>query len=229
MIMTITYLFALPSVNDALADPSGLPLLYVFKQALPRGGVNALTVLILTLVAASNIMNTACTARETFAFARDSGLPWSQWISTMHPQRQIPVNSIVLSCSISIILCLINLGSAEAVNIIISLSVAAPMVYYFIPICCMFCRRLGQPGWLQSSSFRLGRAGVFVNLMALCYLMFSFFWSLWPTYALFNVGTFKWSCAMLSGTVIFCIGYYYINGRRRYKGPVADIRRSLRA
>jgi amino acid transporter len=81
IILVVTFLFAIPSVEDALNDPTGFPFLYVFQQALPPGGTAAVTAIVLFLVTASNISFNASTARQTFAFARDKGLPFSSFIS----------------------------------------------------------------------------------------------------------------------------------------------------
>lgn len=81
LILLITYLFSIPSVDDALADPTGYPFLYVFRSSMSTGAVNALTVLVLVLVIASNIDFGASASRQAFAFARDNGLPFSSWIS----------------------------------------------------------------------------------------------------------------------------------------------------
>lgn len=66
----ISFLFALPSVADAVNDPSGFPLVYVLNLA----GVPNLTVglmfLQLLLLMVSNVAYQAATARQTFAFAR---------------------------------------------------------------------------------------------------------------------------------------------------------------
>lgn len=81
LIMTITYLFAMPSVDDAINDPTGFPMMYVFQQAMPVKGTIVLTVLMMVLLMAGNISYQASTARQAFAFARDNGLPFSSWIA----------------------------------------------------------------------------------------------------------------------------------------------------
>ena len=81
ILLLITYLSCIPSVDDAVNDPSGYPFLYVFQQSMSTGAVNALTTLLLVLVVASNIGFNTSTSRQTFAFARDNGLPFSKWIS----------------------------------------------------------------------------------------------------------------------------------------------------
>jgi choline transport protein len=83
LVLCITFLFAIPSVDDALSldvNPSGYPFIYVLQQCMPNGGVAAITAIIIFIVTASNISFNASTARQTFAFARDHGLPFSRWI-----------------------------------------------------------------------------------------------------------------------------------------------------
>lgn len=135
LILLTSYLFALPSVPAALADPTGYPFLYIFRTALPHSGTNALTILLLLLVIASNISYNASTARQTFAFARDHGLPFESWIGAVSSARRIPINSIALTGIITVLLSLINVGSNVAFNAIISLQVVAIMLTYTISVC----------------------------------------------------------------------------------------------
>jgi choline transport protein len=103
-IFLITFLFSIPSVTDAVNDPSGFPFLYVFQQAMPVAGTQILTTVILIVFFGGNVSINASTARQTFAFARDNGLPFSSWIGKVHSTRMVPANAIWLSFGISIIL-----------------------------------------------------------------------------------------------------------------------------
>ena len=77
----ISYLFCMPSVTDALADPTGFPFIYVFQQATDSvRGTTGMTVVILLLITMITISAMASTSRQTFAFARDGGLPFGTWL-----------------------------------------------------------------------------------------------------------------------------------------------------
>lgn len=56
----------------------------------------------------------ASTSRQTFAFARDKGLPGYKWIGAVHPRLMIPLNAILVTFGFTILLSLINLGSTFA-------------------------------------------------------------------------------------------------------------------
>lgn len=83
LIVLTTFLFAIPSVADTL-DPtiniSGYAFIYVFQQCSYHGGIVLFTLLFLIMVTAT-VDAQASTARQTFAFARDHGLPFGGWLS----------------------------------------------------------------------------------------------------------------------------------------------------
>jgi amino acid transporter len=222
-VLLVTFLFATPSVKDALDDITGFPFLYVFKNATSTAGVNGLTAIILIPVIFSNILFNASTSRQTFAFARDNGLPFSRWIGKVDAKRQIPVNAIALSCIISCALSLINIGSDTAFNAIISLNVAALMYTYIISISCVIYRKIWHPETLPLRRWDMGRWGLTINIIALLYSFFALFWSFWPGDVAVTLDNFNWSVVIFGGVFILSLGMYVIKGRKEYVGPAAIV------
>ncbi|KAF9073083.1 putative GABA permease [Rhodocollybia butyracea] len=223
VIFYTTYLFAVVSVDDALDDPSGFPFIYVLRNTLSLRGVNALTSIILLPILASNISFTAATSRQTWAFARDHGPPCSNWISKVSDSKQIPSNSVALTCVITILLSLINIGSTVAFNVIISLQVAALMFSYGISISCILHRRLVHPELLPPAQWNLGRWGVLINAIGIAYVVFGFFWSFWPNSIPIDPMNFNWSVVIFLGVLLFCLVMYMVEGRKVYHGPVVIV------
>lgn len=87
-IMLITYLYSMPNVTHAINEVSGFPMIYVFRQAMSISSVMTIIVFFIVVLMAGNISFQAATARQTFAFARDHGLPFSSWLSKV---RNVPV------------------------------------------------------------------------------------------------------------------------------------------
>ncbi len=81
LIMLVTFLFCVPSVSEATTYP--YPFLYVLQSSMSLGLVNGITILLLILGMVSNIDASASASRQAFALARDRGLPFSRWISTV--------------------------------------------------------------------------------------------------------------------------------------------------
>ena len=179
-IITIAFIFSIPSIDDCLNDPSGFPLIYVLNLSLSPTGTLGMFILSLILIMLGNISYQASTARQTFAFARDQGLPFSHWIGRINTRAGIPVNAILLSAVITFLLSLINIGNADAFNAIISLSAVALMGTYVISIGCLLHRRVTAPHLLPAARWNLGSAGVAVNSAALAWAGFTWFWMFWP-------------------------------------------------
>ncbi|CAL5867101.1 uncharacterized protein PFLUO_LOCUS1313 [Penicillium psychrofluorescens] len=225
LIVVIGFVLALPSVPDALADKSGFPFLYVFQQIVSLAGVNGLTAIILIPVIFSNILFNASTARQTHAFARDKGLPFSRWISNVDQRRRIPVRAIALSCIFSGLLSLINIGSPVAFNAIISLNVAALMYTYMVSISCVIYRKICCPDSLPPRRWSLGRLGLLVNIVGLLYVLFSLFWSFWPPSPSAAARDFNWSVVIFVAFFALSLIMYMFQGRRHYVGPVVTVQR----
>lgn len=223
-IFLLSFLFAIDDVPAATTHPSGYPFLYVFSQALSPAGVNTLTIIVLLLISAANINFGASTARQTFAFARDNGLPFAAWIAHVDGAREIPSNAILLSSLVAAALSCINIGSAAAFNAIVSLQVVSLMFTYAVSISCLLHRRLTAPSSLPAARWSLGRWGVSVNIVGLAYVVFAFFWSFWPMDAHSNVREFNWAVVLFVGVFAVCLCMYHVRGKYVYAGPVKVVR-----
>lgn len=79
-IVLISFLFAIPDVGTALATPTGYPFLDVIQSAAGNGAIPIIVVMVLIMITGV-IDSNASTSRQTFAFARDGGLPCGRWLS----------------------------------------------------------------------------------------------------------------------------------------------------
>lgn len=65
-------------------------------------------------------------------FARDKGLPFSNWFSKVDARKQIPHNSILFTCLFTFLLSLINIGSYTAWGALVSLNISSLMITYIV-------------------------------------------------------------------------------------------------
>ncbi|KAJ6129380.1 hypothetical protein N7512_002160 [Penicillium capsulatum] len=226
LVVIIGLILAMPlPLSDALEDDTGFPFLYVFRKTVSKAGVNGLTAIILIPVIFSNILFNASTARQTYAFARDNGLPFARWLSYVDPRRHIPVRAIALSCLISGLLSIINIGSSVAFNAIISLNVAALMYTYAVALSCVIYRKMRYPETLPPRRWSLGGTGLLINIIGLLYVCFAFFWSFWPPKPSTTAHDFNWSVVIFVVVFVISLMMYMFQGRKHYVGPVAAVRR----
>ncbi|KAE8379021.1 amino acid permease-domain-containing protein [Aspergillus bertholletiae] len=220
----VTYLFTMPNVQDALDSPTGLPFICVFSEATKNAaGASILVVVILLLFFMITISCMASASRQMFAFARDNGLPFSAWLGAVHPTLHIPVNSVIITCAFSLLMFLINIGSGVAFNAMLSLSTSPLMGTYMICICCVIVRRITKSPPLPPSHWSLGRFGMPVNVLALIYSSWAFFWSVWPVNREVTAETLNWGPVLFVGVMGLAGALYYFISRKTYEGPVVKV------
>lgn len=91
-LMLVTVCFTLGDIDDILATPTGYPFMQVFYNAtesLP--GTNTMTAIIVLTLTASTITEVATASRQLWAFARDRGLPFSEFFGYVRPSPFLQV------------------------------------------------------------------------------------------------------------------------------------------
>lgn len=226
-LMAVTLCFTLGDVDAILATATGYPFIAVFFNATQSyAGTNILTlILILTLTSAA-IAEVATASRQLWSFARDKGIPGYTWIAHITPGWNIPLNAVLISLLVTSLLSLINIGSTAALDAILALTTCALLTSYMIVIGCVLLKRIrGQP--LPSSRFSLGRWGMLVNILAMCYLAPIFIFSFFPAATPVTLTTMNWAVVMYAGILVFATVYYAVWGRKHYVPPVALVKREI--
>lgn len=183
-----------------------------------------MTVPIIVLSIAMCINAVAAGSRQAWSFARDEGLPFRGWFIKLVSigGTPLPVNSMLASLTISVVLSLLNLGGSAAFNSILGLVTGAVGLTYAVSISCILWRRLfGEP--LPPARWSLGRFGVAVNAFSVVYEVFTVVISFFPADRSVTAETMNWGCAMFGGVAMLSIAWYFIKGRKAYRGPVVYI------
>ncbi|EXV05570.1 amino acid permease family protein [Metarhizium robertsii] len=221
--LLITYLFCIGDVQEALDSKTGFPFIYVFQNATGSiGATTGLTIVVLVLLTMITISSLASTSRQTFAFARDNGLPFATWLGAVHPSWHVPVNSVFFTCAFSMAFALINIGSTVAFNAMLSLSTVALMATYVVSVGCVTLKRI-RGEQLPRCRWSLGRYGLPINIVALLYSCWSFFWSFWPNSYDVNAENFNWACVLFVALMGLSCILYYVKARHVYEGPVVMV------
>ncbi|QIW98593.1 hypothetical protein AMS68_004111 [Peltaster fructicola] len=223
IVMLITYCYCLTDVSSALdptTNPSGFPYIYVFRSVTGSdAGAIGLTSIILVLGLAGATSFFASTSRQTFAFARDRGLPAFKWIAAVQGRSKLPLNAILVTYAFTVLLSLINLGSTIAFNAIISLQLLALMATYAVSIGCILLRRIRRET-LPPARWSLGRYGLLINAFAFFYSLFAIIFICFPVSLPVEAASMNWAIVMFVGVLSIALVYYYVHGHRVYHGPV---------
>jgi amino acid transporter len=146
--------------------------------------------------------------------------------SQISPKSAIPLNAILISLVICILLSLINIGSTAALNAILALDLTALLASYTISISCLLFKRLrNEP--LPHREWSLGRAGTAINVAALCWLLPVLVFTLFPSSVPVTPDGMNWGCLLFGFMVLFASGFYVVRGRGVYVSPRERLRRDL--
>ncbi|PYH93788.1 amino acid transporter [Aspergillus ellipticus CBS 707.79] len=226
-IVMVTLCFTLGNVEQVLDSDTGYPFIAVFYNATKSyAATNAMTAIVTMSLIASVITEVATASRQLWSFARDGGVPLARFFGHVNPNWNIPLNAVIVSLVLTILLSLINIGSAVALDALITLTVGALLNSYIITVSCVAWKRIrGEP--LPPHRWSLGRWGLWINLGALAFLIPEFVFVMFPLYSIVDPTTMNWSSLMYGAMLIFSIIYYVLYGHKTYVPPVALVKREI--
>jgi len=167
----------------------------------------------------------AGSSRQLFSFARDKGVPFHRWVARVPAGYDVPVNSIIVSAACACVLHCINIGSAIAFNIIMSIGTVALVTSYMTSIGSITYRRLrGLP--LLPSKFSLGKFGLPINIASLLFCVIIYVFAFFPPVPNPPAVAMNWAIAVYGGMMLLGFIYYILRARHSYVGPVAYVRKS---
>ncbi|KAF4967228.1 hypothetical protein FSARC_5207 [Fusarium sarcochroum] len=205
----ITVLFFMGDIASALNTPTGFPIIQIFYNV--TGSVAAATALtgaITVMAALSTVPLITSAARIMWAFARDGGLPFSAHLAKVDKRRHIPTVSILIVTFLLVLLGLINIGSTTAFNAILSLAVVSLQSSYLLPIVLVIWRRVFRPDTLSWGPWHLGKAGIFINVIAVIYLSFTCIFLLFPPFQPITAANMNYAPVVLGGALLFGCVYW---------------------
>ncbi|OGM41093.1 putative amino acid permease [Aspergillus bombycis] len=223
LVMIITFAFCIGDIDEVMASQTGFAFIQVFLNS--TGSVKAatgMTVVIMAMQFCAAISNVATTSRQVYAFARDKGLPFSDFFAQVNPTFTVPLNALCVSLVIVSGLACINIGSSVAFNAIMSLGVAALLSSYIISISCVRIRRWRkQP--LPPARWNMGRLSPYIDTVSLLVLSVVWTFSFFPLTREVDATTMNWGVVIFVGVIIFSLVYYVVYARKVYKGPVVRV------
>ena len=130
------------------------------------------------------------------------------------------MNALALVGVITVLLSIVYIISTTAFNALIALQAMALAVSYVPPIFFIMVRKMrGEP--LPDGPYKLGRYGVYVNLLALLYLIYIIIWMPFPSVLPIDGKTMNYAGPLLGAVIVGALLDWVISGRKRFEVPVA--------
>ncbi|KAK6418895.1 hypothetical protein LTR81_007958 [Elasticomyces elasticus] len=216
----IVLLFFMGDPEEALSTATGWPIIQICYQAgrtLPAANTLMAIVIIPSIIGYFNSL--ASVSRLTWAFARDDGLPFSEYFKVVHPKLRIPTRALALTSTASMLLLLIPIGSAVAFNAIVSLATVGLYFSYLMPCLFAFMQRMNGET-IAHSAYSWGRWGVVLNGFASVYAIFVIVWICFPTTLPVVAANMNYSGPIMGFVVIFALVDWTFRGRHKFAVPL---------
>ncbi|KAL0465180.1 amino acid/polyamine transporter I [Neurospora intermedia] len=220
LVFMIPLMFVLPDIAMLVALPSGQPVPTILKSAV-GSSVGAICLLI-PLMVLGILCGTACTtaaSRCTWAFARDGAIPGARWWKEVHTGLDLPLNAMMLSMVIQILLGVIYFGSSAAFNAFSGVGVICLTISYAVPIAVSMIEKRKH---VIGAKFPLGKFGWFCNIIALAWSFFAVPLFCMPAYIPVSAGTVNYAPVVFVGFTSVSLAWYITWGHKNYAGPPTE-------
>jgi amino acid transporter len=220
LLFMIPLMFVLPNLADVVGLASGQPVPYIIKTAVgSSGGAIGLLLPLMVLAILCGVACTTAASRCTWAFARDGAIPGSKWWSKVHPGLDVPLNAMMLSMAVQILLGLIYFGSSTAFNAFSGIGVICLTLSYAVPIASSMIERRAQ---MKGAKFPLGKLGWFCNIVVIAWSLLAVPLFCMPAALPVEAATFNYASVVFVGFVCISLTWYLVWGRKNYRGPPTE-------
>ncbi|KAH7350739.1 amino acid permease-domain-containing protein [Rhexocercosporidium sp. MPI-PUGE-AT-0058] len=220
VIITIAFCMG-TGVIDLVESPLGQPFAQIAFNSLGKHGSIALLVFLwFSSICNCSILMVAA-SRETFAFARDHGLPFSGFLRKLSANKT-PARAVGFVAVCTLLEGLLMLVNTIAINSIFNLAIMGLYFAYCMPLVSRLCFGNFTPG-----VFYMGNTISYISaIYSVAWMTFIFILLLFPIYPSPNAQEMNYAVAVLGFVLVFCVVYYWFpkyGGKTFFTGPVRTI------
>lgn len=163
LIFLIALMFVVPEVSELILNLQPVPVI-VASAVGNQGGAFALMIPLIVLAIICGVGCTTACARCIWSFARDEAVPGFQIWNKVNRSLDVPLNAMMLSMVVQLLLGLLTFGSSAAFNAFSGVGVISLTLSYAMPIAVSL---IGGRTYVKSGRFYLGALGTVCNVVAL--------------------------------------------------------------
>lgn len=227
-VFLIALLYTMGSLDDALNTPYGYPITQIFFELAggSPAGTNALMSFQIMTGFLSLFGTMASVSRLIWAFARDKGLPYSDFWAYVSPTFKIPVRALFLAVGIAFVISFIQIGSTTAFNAVLSLSSLTLYISYMVPIIFLVIRKIRAPHSIPFGPWRIWGpmwVGLCVNIFGIIYGLYIIAFLPFPSTLPVTFVNMNYGGVVVGVVMLFALLDYVTFGRKRWLGPAKKL------
>ncbi|CAK1358543.1 putative amino-acid permease [Cercospora beticola] len=222
-IFLIAAAFAMSEDIAAIAStPTGVPMIEIWRHATNRAGAIGMSAVIVVIGLAPSIGLTAQGGRSIYAFARDSGLPFSKFLSRIEPRTRMPVNALCCAALFQMVLIAIQFGGPTGFSTVIQISTEGFYVSYALPLIARLLSLFtSEPVWEIGGLYSLGRWSIPFNVLGVLFLMFATITFNLPTVKPVTSQNMNYTSAAVGAVMLIALVTWLTTGRKHFHGPAS--------
>jgi amino acid transporter len=209
----IICLFCIQNTKKVINPPTGLPFVELMLQTTGlKATLSLISLFIFNGLGQGTVMLTAA-SRLTWGFARDGGLPWSEYLAHIDETWKAPVRALWAQGVIISLVGVLYMFSTTVLQAILSVSTIALTISYTIPILTLVVAGRDK---LPPAGIKLGRWGPLINWVSLIYcamttVLFFFPYSPRPTASDMN-----YAIAVFAIMMVVAVFFWFVRGKDTY-------------
>ena len=149
--------------------------------------------------------------RLIFAMSRDNQLPFSSTLGTVSPKTQTPIIASIVCGAGAMLILVANLRFPKVIELVTSIAILWANLAYFIVVTALLIKRIKKPYERSESTtgFSMGKLGLPVNVLAVCWGFFMVVNVAWPRTATYGTEWYNQWAALIYTLVMLTVGASY--------------------
>lgn len=211
-----------PSVESVLDTDTGFPMAQIVYNSMGKNWAVAMMSLMAVCqwLMGSSIVTAA--SRQIWAFARDNGLPFADFVKVVNKKLKVPLRAVVFACILALLLGLLCLGGSTCANALFSLNVSANYFAWIMPV---FLRLTWGKAKFHPGAFYLGPTLSTINSwITVVWGWFVILICMFPTEETVDgADSMNYAVVMTCGTWILSIIFFYTYKYKYFHGPASNL------
>lgn len=215
-IFMVVCLFCIQDLDGVLNSTTGteLPFIDLLMQCLGLDGSTVLLSLFIFNGIGQAISIFTTGSRLTWGFARDGGVPWSDYFSLVSGSWNVPTRSLWLQCAVISLVGVLYTFSTTVLSAILSVSTIALTISYGIPIMTLLI--VGREKLPPGGEYSLGRLGPTINVVSVIYCVVTTIFFLFPGSPNPSAADMNYAVAVFGVMLVVSLVFWFIKGHSTY-------------
>ncbi|KAL8733709.1 MAG: hypothetical protein Q9166_001902 [cf. Caloplaca sp. 2 TL-2023] len=221
----IAMFYALDDLGAVIQTSSTFPLTEIYRQATGSAGGALGLVLVIFFSSFSNLIGGyIAVGRTLWTLSRDDAVPFSNFISKIHPTRRNPFNATMICGCTSTLLACVYVANTTAFNAFVGSFVTFSTLSYLAAILPHLLSRRSnvEPGdfWMRQ------RLAYVIHATSCLYIMAFIVIFCFPFTLPVDAASMNYTSLITGGISIFIAGWWLVK-KGKYKGPKFVARNSV--